>query len=397
MGLDYDALGTAIKDHLVLDGHAQDNANTTGVDIQFKRTSRQIVRSSGDFTADGWAAGMHVTVTGSTSNNGTYPIANVNSPTVLTLQPGIELTSEGPIAGVTLDNGSPADDTEDIWQLVAEELHEVWSSQAVPRGWFFEWLTVATIKATPVGAAAVGTVPVYSDSDGPFMIMGSSAITLNLGNTGANGRHPDYTSEENDQFYDIYFIWGATPGLALLAVETGEVIVSGAEGAGEVSIDDVTGGTFTHWSKCCCGILNVSGDIDEFDQEAEGVFQYREITTALRVLNNGVATSGGTLDFTGFVPDAHTRALGLWYSAQNTISNVASCYLYRKSATSDAVTPLAWNLANASGRCQNAVGATGLIGIGDGDLASVLWYAWPSQEPTGGLTLYVMIWRLEGY
>jgi hypothetical protein len=268
---------------------------------------------------------------------------------------------------------------------------------AVPRGIFVKWATAATITVEPVGLDGKGYVPIWDGTVDRDRVWFDANITANLGSTGANGRHPDYTTEGN-KIYRLHFIWGAADGLALLFVEDGDEIVAGTAGTDEVSIDDVTGGTFTHWSECCGAFLNnSSNNLEEFDQLVEGVFEYREITTELRVLNNGVATSGGTIDFTKTVPSGYVRAIGVWYSAANTISSTRSVYLYRKVATSNAVTPIGWNLANASGRCQNAIGATGLVGIGDGALTALLWYAWTGGAPTGGLTLYTMIFALKGY
>lgn len=62
-----------------------------------------ITASSGDFTSDGFAAGMTLTVAGTSNNNGTFKIASVTS-TVITLEAGEALTAEGPLsATATLD------------------------------------------------------------------------------------------------------------------------------------------------------------------------------------------------------------------------------------------------------------------------------------------------------
>lgn len=56
-----------------------------------------ITFSSGDLTADGFEAGMKVTIAGTSSNNGTYVIASVTS-TVITLESGETLAAEGPLS-----------------------------------------------------------------------------------------------------------------------------------------------------------------------------------------------------------------------------------------------------------------------------------------------------------
>jgi hypothetical protein len=62
-----------------------------------------ITASTGDFAADGYQAGMLVTVAGTTSNNGTFTLATVTA-TVLTLIASDALTNEGPLsATATLD------------------------------------------------------------------------------------------------------------------------------------------------------------------------------------------------------------------------------------------------------------------------------------------------------
>lgn len=63
-----------------------------------------ITASSGSFVTDGFAAGMYVTVSGTTSNDGTYQISTVTAST-LTLSATAELTNEGPLATSTLTGG----------------------------------------------------------------------------------------------------------------------------------------------------------------------------------------------------------------------------------------------------------------------------------------------------
>lgn len=69
-----------------------------------------ITASSGDFTSDGFAPGMTLTVAGTSSNNGTYTIATVTA-TVITLVSGDALAAEGPLsATATLDAAPSIDD-----------------------------------------------------------------------------------------------------------------------------------------------------------------------------------------------------------------------------------------------------------------------------------------------
>lgn len=63
-----------------------------------------ITASSGDFTVDGFAPGMYVTVSGTTSNDGTYLIGSVVALTI-TLDAAVTLTNEGPLAAGTLQGG----------------------------------------------------------------------------------------------------------------------------------------------------------------------------------------------------------------------------------------------------------------------------------------------------
>jgi hypothetical protein len=63
-----------------------------------------ITCSSGSFVADGFAAGMYVTVDGTTSNDGTYEIATVAAATI-TLVAAEALTAEGPLNSATLNGG----------------------------------------------------------------------------------------------------------------------------------------------------------------------------------------------------------------------------------------------------------------------------------------------------
>jgi hypothetical protein len=57
--------------------------------------SGYITGSSGDFIADGYQVGMHLTIGGTTSNNGTYTIAAVTATRITT---SATLTSEGPLS-----------------------------------------------------------------------------------------------------------------------------------------------------------------------------------------------------------------------------------------------------------------------------------------------------------
>lgn len=76
-----------------------------------------ITRNTGSFVDDGFAAGMSVTVAGSTGNNGTYTIASLTA-TVITLVTGDSLTVEAAAAGRTLTG----EETETTWiaSLLAE-------------------------------------------------------------------------------------------------------------------------------------------------------------------------------------------------------------------------------------------------------------------------------------
>lgn len=72
-----------------------------GRTLTFATASDTITASSGDFAADGYEAGMILTVAGTSSNNGTYTITNVTA-TVITVAEN--LTNEGPISSTaTLD------------------------------------------------------------------------------------------------------------------------------------------------------------------------------------------------------------------------------------------------------------------------------------------------------
>lgn len=63
-----------------------------------------ITASSGDFTVDGFASGMYVTVGNTTSNDGTYLISTVAA-TTITLDASESLTAEGPLNNATLTGG----------------------------------------------------------------------------------------------------------------------------------------------------------------------------------------------------------------------------------------------------------------------------------------------------
>lgn len=60
-----------------------------------------ITRSAGSWIADGFVAGMVITVSGSASNDGTFTIDSLTA-TVLTLDAGDTLVAEGPSGGITV-------------------------------------------------------------------------------------------------------------------------------------------------------------------------------------------------------------------------------------------------------------------------------------------------------
>lgn len=65
-----------------------------------------VTASSGDFTADGYEAGMKLVVAGTSNNDGTYLIASVTA-TVITLDAAEALTAEGPLSSTATLDGTP--------------------------------------------------------------------------------------------------------------------------------------------------------------------------------------------------------------------------------------------------------------------------------------------------
>jgi len=114
-------LGTAIKDALKASGDIFPDASTTGVSVTFVASAQQITRTTGSFVTDGWVAGTILTVTGSSSNNGSYYVKTVAALSI-TFEVGTVLTDEGPTSAPTLSNGSPETVAEDTWQTIANEL-----------------------------------------------------------------------------------------------------------------------------------------------------------------------------------------------------------------------------------------------------------------------------------
>lgn len=95
-----------------LSGFDETPTTVSGVNITFNESARTIVRASGSWLDDDYREGTVVTVSGSTSNDGSY-VVDSRTGTTLTLTSSASLTDEGPVSGVTV-TGNPGFDASDL-------------------------------------------------------------------------------------------------------------------------------------------------------------------------------------------------------------------------------------------------------------------------------------------
>lgn len=83
-----------------------------------------ITRVAGSFLDDGFAVGQALTVAGSTSNDGTYPIISAVDAMTITLGPTVVLVSEGPTPNVQLDSAR-SEAAFSVW--IGTQNRDVWT------------------------------------------------------------------------------------------------------------------------------------------------------------------------------------------------------------------------------------------------------------------------------
>jgi hypothetical protein len=102
-----------------------DPVSITAATLAFVDSGPDTITDSGDgFIAAGFTAGLIITVTGSTANNGTYTIGNVTVGT-LTLIASDTVTAEGASATITIKGGSTDDDKAITLTLLARKVNDI--------------------------------------------------------------------------------------------------------------------------------------------------------------------------------------------------------------------------------------------------------------------------------
>lgn len=194
--------------------------------------------------------------------------------------------------------------------------HELRGFQANrPFGWRFDWTSVSTITAVPTGIYSRGYVPLFTDAeaDGLFVEWSDANLTMALSTTGAGGLHDDH-SEAANTGYDVYFAWGKTAALKLFSVPTGTAVNA-------TKISNLTGGTFTHWSRVTWFVRNDgSSNIKRFQSIVDSrSWQYTDIDFVNdKVLALGTSSAVTALSATGWAP---TNDTGHWIPLGNPNNN----------------------------------------------------------------------------
>jgi hypothetical protein len=250
-----------------------------------------------------------------------------------------------------------------------------------PQGWEFSWTDAATITATPSGLDGYGYVPVWNGSELRVERV-NSAKTMTLSTSGAGGLHNDH-SEAVSTGYDVYWAWGATPGLALFAVPAGTV-VNASKLAG------LSGGTWTHWSRLAWFARNnAAGDIAKFTGRRKSSDYVSSQSGDNIVMNAGASAVTTAVDLSGHVPRG-ARQVRLFAFARNDSSSFRQCRLFRHNATDWwFISPNLQNNATANYRDENLV-----FSLAPGaDLTADLYYSWTTAG-SNGLSIWVLGWDL---
>lgn len=190
-----------------------------------------ITASTGSFIADGFRVGMLVTVSGTVSNDGTYPVTSV---TALVLTVGALLVAEGPLAaGQTLDGSTTRAQP---YRFELAPLPDPSLQLGLPAGSLRTQRRIITSPGGgPAGSGPPGkfqTVPTYVAfsvaQDGALVESGKAQHTLSM--PGQPGATPDLAPRERN-LLRLRWVGQAVSGATLAAVvaaTTVENIIWGA-------------------------------------------------------------------------------------------------------------------------------------------------------------------------
>lgn len=146
------------------------------------------------------------------------------------------------------------------------------------------WLSTSTVQ--------IGVGEARSDDDTSDIVV-TGALTLDITNTGLNGRNVD-TAEQADKWYAVYLILNPTTGIV---------------GGQLVNEDDIPGWTlpagFTKTRRVGWVRNNSSSNLRNFFTDGDGHFRqifWRLELSARNVLNSGSSTGWSNVDCSEFIP-----------------------------------------------------------------------------------------------